>query len=136
MLSIYPTILRYNRFVYHLTREERIQQIKKQGLKPQNGERCQKIGDTNKGVYFFDSLGYLYDWIEELYPQICEELYLLRFNIKNRKWYIQDATIGDYYLKTPVRKESLQYITLSDIETYYEQVREDKHIKEIKWKNF
>lgn len=92
--------------------------IKVKGLVPQNGERCKKAKDENRAVYFFDYISNLHNWIDNLYPEHNKDLYLLRFSIKKKHWYVKDLFAGEYYLKTNVSPKQIKYLKIQDIDDY------------------
>ncbi len=114
-LSFNPNpIFYYDSFVYHLTRKEYMKDIVTQGLKPLCGENSKSIGDTRKAIYFFDCLQYLYDWCDALYSiENYNQLELLRFNLKRRKWYRGYSGWGEGYLERKVLPERIDYAIVS-----------------------
>lgn len=102
-------------YVHHLTTRDKIAEIITKGLVPRIGTRSESINDKNKAIYFFDSITLLDDWIEELYKDRNKsDLELLRFNLKNRKWFHRDIDIGDFYLKTRVNPNSIEFLSIYD----------------------
>ena len=92
-----------------------MQEVIKRGLIPQNRDRCQSVLDSNTGVYFFDSLYSVDDWIDKLYQSKDKEnLELLRFDLLNRKWKIQNQVIGDFYLTRKVNPNGITYLRMLD----------------------
>lgn len=103
-------IWRKNHFVYHITKKENIEGIIKKGLVPQIGDRSKLIGDNTKGVFFFDSPSFLEFWIYELYENnTINDIELLRFNLKNRKWFSKDREIGDFYTPNIILPSRIEY---------------------------
>ena len=112
-------IWRKDHFVCHLTEETNMSSIINQGLLPSNGKRCQSVNDERVGLFFFDGLYNLQNWAEVLYKNNeLEALKILRFNIKNRKWYIDNSNeraLG-FYLTNKVLPESISYLNITDKE--------------------
>lgn len=67
MIVLEPFIWREDHYSYHITNTEAMEGICKNGLKPLVGDRSKSIGDNIKGIFFFDSLYLINDWIERLY---------------------------------------------------------------------
>jgi len=110
-------IWREDHFVCHLTEEENMQSIMDKGLLPSNGKRCQSANDKRVGVFFFDGLHNLQNWAEVLYKNNeLEALKLLRFNLKNRKWFIDNSNelaLG-FYLPNKVLPEKISYLDITN----------------------
>ena len=116
MIILKPFVWRKDHFAYHLTSSDYMKMICSQGLKPLCGERSQSVGDDTKGVFFFDCLESVLDWIDYLYKdRNVEELELLRFNLKNRKWVKQNDC--EFYLPHKVLPERVEYLRIYDQET-------------------
>lgn len=108
-------IWRKDHHVFHITNMEAMENICKYGLKPLCGERSKSVGDDIKGIFFFDSIRSVSDWIDALYKNrdICE-LELLRFNLKHRKWIKKNNS--EFYLPNKVLPERIEYLRLYDTE--------------------
>lgn len=117
MIVIKEFIWYEDHFVLHITKEEKMIRIMEKGLLPLNGERCSQIGDEWKGVFCLDALSSVEDWATELYERHeLETLKLLRFNLKRRKWYIDnsnDLAFG-MYLPYKVLPEKISYLDIKD----------------------
>lgn len=108
-------IIYWDYFVYHLTRKEYMEKIVTQGLKPMCGENSKSIGDTKKAIYFFDNLRFLEDWVDALYGiENANNLELLRFNLKRRKWKPLDVEFGEGYIERKIPSEKIEYADLLD----------------------
>lgn len=131
-------IWRKDHFVYHLTKKEYMDGIIEKGLVPQIGDRSKSVGDNIKGVFFFDSM-YDYDfWLTALYNDIGEdELELLRFNLKNRKWFSKNQYIGDFYTPNVVLPNKIEYLELYNIDYGWTNslLYLDDESYEKRWKN-
>ena len=115
MIILNEFIWREDHYAYHLTNIESMNKICIQGLKPLNGERSKSINDDTNGIYFFDYLGSVYNWIEMLYKnKNIYELELLRFNLKNRKWILKNE--NEFYLTNKVKPEKIEYLRILDKE--------------------
>lgn len=115
MIIVNEFIWRSDHYAFHLTNKKAIGSISKQGLKPLCGKRSKSVGDDTKGIYFFDCLGSVTDWIEALYEnKNIEELELLRFNLKNRKWLKRND--NEFYLLNKVLPEKIEYLRIYDPE--------------------
>ena len=107
-------------FGYHITNIESMESICKEGLKPMLGERSISIGETEKRIFFTCCLNEIPKWIGLLYEKRnIEELELLRFNIKRRKWHMRvGSTIYDpqeFYLEKMVKPKSIEYTRIIDL---------------------
>lgn len=106
-------------FVCHITEEKNMTGIIEKGLIPLNGERCKRVEDNRKGVFFLDGLNHVEDWACLMYEQSeLQRLRLLRFNLKKRKWYIDnssDYSLG-FYLPYKVLPERISYLDIRDNE--------------------
>ncbi len=88
----------FNLYGYHITSIEKLASIKKQGLLPQCGKRCQQVGDIINAIYFFPALSLVEDWVSVLYnKKDIPYLNLLRFSLKDIDFYIQSSECGDCY---------------------------------------
>lgn len=110
-------IWKSDHFVCHITEEKNMLSIIKNGLLPLNGERCKSVMDDRNGVFCLDGVHNVQYWIEELYEQYeLETLKLLRFNLKERKWYIDNS--NDYafgmYLPHKVLPQKLDFLQMKD----------------------
>lgn len=106
-------IFYYNHYAYHLTKKEYMLDIVIQGLKPLCGENSKCVGDTRKAIYFFDKLRFLYDWVDALYSrEDADQLELLRFNLKRRKYHFLSQCEG--YVERKIPPEKIEYAVLSD----------------------
>ena len=115
MIIINEFIWKRDHYAFHLTNKKAIDDISRQGLKPLCGERSKSVGDDTKGIYFFDCLGSVTNWIEALYEnKNIEELELLRFNLKNRKWLMNNC--NEFYLLNKVSPEKIEYLRIYDPE--------------------
>lgn len=113
MVILKEFIWRKDHTAYHLTNKDSMKSICCQGLKPLCGERSKSVGDNTKGVFFFDLLESVSNWIDWLYKnRDVSELELLRFNIKNRKWFKQDDC--EFYLTHKVLPERIEYLRIYD----------------------
>ncbi len=103
-------------FVYHLTKKEYMKGIIEKGLIPQVGDRSESIGDDIKGIFFFDWMECYDFWVTALYSDICKnELELLRFNLKNRKWFSRNEGIREFYTPNIVLPNEIEYLELYNI---------------------
>lgn len=110
-------IWRKDHFAYHITKKEYMESIIKKGLIPQIGDRSKSVGDDIKGVFFFDCMEDYDFWLTVLYNAICEdELELLRFNLKNRKWFSRNKYIGDFYTPNIVLPNKIEYLELYNVD--------------------
>ncbi len=75
--------------------------------------------DDRKGVFCLDGIHHVEDWACALYEQYeLETLKLLRFNLKRRKWYLDnsnDLALG-FYLPYKVMPEKISYLDIRDSE--------------------
>ena len=99
---------------YHITETKNMNSIKIQGLKRKNGERCQKINDDIKGIFFTDNIYGVGKWIEWLYPDTdITSLILLRFNLLHRKFHYKSFFSDEYYSLVPkIKPEKLWYLEI------------------------
>ena len=110
-------IWRKDHYVCHLTEESNMESIIEKGLLPSNGKRCQSVKDERVGVFCFDGLHHAKDWAEILYDKSeLETLKILRFNLKNRKWHIDNsnAFVLGMYLPYKVLPERLSYLCITN----------------------
>ena len=108
-------IWRIDHYAYYLTNIEAMRYICSEGLKPICGERSKSVNDDIKGIFFFENLYMINDWIDALYKnKNIYELELLRFNLKNRKWLMRN--IDEYYLTNKVQPNKIEYLRLCDKE--------------------
>ena len=116
MIVLEPFIWREDHYSYHITNTEAMKGICKNGLKPLVGDRSMSVGDNIKGIFFFDSLYSINDWIERLYKdKDIYELELLRFNIKQRKWNMRRCyEYVEFYLLNKVAQDKIEYLRLYD----------------------
>ena len=115
MIILNDFIWRKDHYAYHLTNIESMNNICIKGLKPVNGERSKSKNDEINGIYFFDYLGSVNDWIDLLYKdKNIYELELLRFNLKNRKWILKNE--NEFYLTNKVKPEKIEYLRILDKE--------------------
>ena len=116
MIILEPFIWRENHYSYHLTNIEAMEGICKNGLIPLVGDRSKSVGDNIKGVFFFDSLYLMNDWIERLYEnKDIYQLELLRFNLKGRKWNVRHCyEYDEFYLFNKVVQDKIEYLRLYD----------------------
>lgn len=113
MIIIKEFIWRTDHYAYHITNIEAMKNICNEGLKPLCGERSKSVGDDIKGIFFFDSLYSVNKWINALYEnKDIHELELLRFNLKQRKWIMQNPS--EFYLVHKVRPDKIEYLRLFD----------------------
>lgn len=108
-------IWRKDHFVCHITEEKNISSIMEKGLIPTNGERCKFVGDDRTGVFFLDGIMDVRTWITALYEQKnYEKLKLLRFNLKNLKWFIDDSNnyAPGFYLLHKINPEKISYLDI------------------------
>jgi len=102
-------------FAYHITLKDNINSIIEKGLIPSLGQRSISACDNEKAIYFFDSLLNLNDWMEKLYSdKNKDDLEVLRFNLRGRKWYLHNGG-EDFYLKRKVNIDKLEMLRLYDI---------------------
>ena len=110
-------IWRNDHYAYHLTESKNIKLIQEKGLVPMIGKRSISVNDNIKAIYFFDNIYSTEDWINELYKdKDPSNLELLRFNLKNRKWYIKDLETGEFYLTRIILPSKIEYLRLYDEE--------------------
>lgn len=77
------------------------------------GDRSKSVGDDVKGIFFFDGLSSTNEWIEMLYENAnAEELELLRFNLKDRKWIMHNGE--DFYLAEGIPANKIEYVRVFD----------------------
>lgn len=115
MIVLKEFIWKVDHYAYHVTDKKNLASIAMHGLLPKCGDRSKSIGDTRKAIYFFDCLESVYDWAEWLYEdKNIEDLALLRFNLKRRKWHIQNIHEGDFYLDNKVDKEAIELLYVYD----------------------
>lgn len=110
-------IWKKDHFVCHITEEQNMPSIIEKGLIPMNGERCRFVMDNRTGVFCLDGVHNVQAWAEALYEEYeLETLKLLRFNLKRRKWYIDnsnDLAFG-MYLPYKVLPEKISYLDIRD----------------------
>lgn len=110
-------IWKTDHFVCHITEEKNIASIIEKGLIPMNGKRCRSVMDNRTGVFCLDGLHNVETWAEVLYEQYeLETLKLLRFNLKRRKWYLDnsnDLALG-IYLPYKVLPEKISYLDIKN----------------------
>jgi hypothetical protein len=115
MIFLKEFVWRVDHYAYHLTLNRNIPYIQAKGLVPQTGQNSKAVGDSRRAIYFFDCLGSVLDWISALYPnEDIENIELLRFNLKNRIWGVQNQEIGDFYIERPVKVDKLSYLRIYD----------------------
>lgn len=103
-------------YAYHITNTDAMKNICKEGLKPSVGKRSLKAGDNIKGIFFFDGLIFMNEWIDFLYEdKNILELELLRFNIKKLKWTIHNS--NEFYITNDVNQKEIEYLRLFDKDT-------------------
>ena len=108
-------IWKTDHYGYHITNIDAMKNICVEGLKPLCGERSKLADDNFNGIFFFDNLYNLNEWIDVLYKnKNIYELELLRFNIKQRKWIIKNP--DEFYLIHKVNKEKIEYLRFYDEE--------------------
>lgn len=121
-------------FVYHITEKSNLDEIRKVGLKPFCGERSKSVDETRNAIYFFDNLFSTENWIDELYKNKDKtSLELLRFNLKRRKWYIQNQMIGDFYLLRPVLPEKIELLKRTDEKNIIHPLTDIVYQKKLIW---
>ena len=104
-------------FVFHITEEKNMLSIMENGLLPLNGDRCKSIMDERQGVFCLDGLYNVENWAEILYGKSdLETLKLLRFNLKRRKWYMDNSNPNAFgmYLPYKVLSNKLDYLKMID----------------------
>lgn len=102
-------------YAYHITQTKNIESIKQNGLQLMCGRRSLESNDTRSAIYFSDALYLVEQWIDLLYKtKNKHELELLKFNIKGKKWYVQDETIGDFFLLKPVLPDTIDILSKYD----------------------
>ena len=113
-------IWKKDHYVFHITNTDAMASICSQGLIPLCGERSKSVNDNTKGIFFFDALSSVSDWVNTLYEtKDIYELELLRFNIKNRSWKIQSNDpygLNEFYLIRKVLPEKIEYLRIYDTE--------------------
>ncbi len=115
MIIIDEFIWKTDHYAYHITNTDAMRHICNEGLKPLCGERSKSVNDDIKGIFFFENLYMINDWIDALYKnKNIYELELLRFNLKNRKWLMRN--IDEYYLTNKVQPNKIEYLRLCDKE--------------------
>lgn len=115
MIILKEFIWRKDHYAFHITNIEAMENICIYGLKPLCGKRSISVGDDIKGIFFFDDLYSVLEWIDALYKnKNIYELELLRFNLKNRKWIKYDA--DEFYLPNKVLRERIEYLRIYNIE--------------------
>ncbi len=108
-------IWRKDHFAYHITKKENMESIIEKGLIPQIGDRSKSVGDDIKAVYFIDDLSRLDEWIEALYKdEELKDLEILKFNLKNRKWYIKFLDDGEFYTPNIILPNKIEFLRLYD----------------------
>lgn len=101
--------------MYHITKKENMESIIEKGLIPQIGDRSKSVGDDIKAVYFIDDLNKLDEWIEALYKdKELKDLEILKFNLKNRKWYIKFLDDGEFYTPNIILPNKIEFLRLYD----------------------
>lgn len=104
-------------YVCHITEEKNMFGIMEKGLLPLNGERCSFVLDNRKGVFCLDGVHNVQYWANALYETFdLDTLKLLRFNLKRRKWYIDNSNefaLG-FYLPNKVLPERIDYLQMKD----------------------
>lgn len=130
-------IWRTDFYAYHVTNIDNIDSICKEGLKPLCGDRSKLVYDNTKGIYFFINLYNAPAWIDALYKNKDKyELELLRFNLKNRKWFISGD--DEYYLIHKVKPEKIEYLRIFNNNEYlpldFDKIIDEELIK-IEWNN-
>ena len=85
---------------YHVTLESNLKSILSLGLIPSIGERSENLGETEKAVYFFNSLqecdNALWNWLGEEFEDIEEDLVIIEVNI-DEKWIELDENGEVFY---------------------------------------
>ena len=115
MIILNEFIWRQNHDAFHITNTEAMMRICMNGLIPMCGERSRSVGDDTKGIFFFDCLGSVSNWIDLLYrDRDIYELELLRFNLKGRKWFIHNS--DEFYLTNKVLPNRIEYLRIYDVE--------------------
>ena len=108
-----PFIWYKDHYVYHITNKSNMKSIREKGLIPSLGDRSLKVGDNIKAIFFFDNIYNLDEWCDALYKDCNkDELEVLRFNLKRRKWYIHDGE--DFYIKSKVDATKLEFLKAYD----------------------
>jgi hypothetical protein len=107
-------IWKTDQYGYHITSVESMKGICTKGLIPSLGERSKSVGETEKGIFFIYNLYEMHEWINTLYKERnIQELELLRFNLKNRKWHMRVGysinDLQEFYLVNKVLPERIQY---------------------------
>ena len=128
MIILEEFIWNEDHYAYHLTHKNNIEKIIKEGLIPLCKERSISKNDVKNSIYFFDRLSNAFDWSYYLYNSAnLQELELLRFNLKNKKWFFHNNG-EDFYLDSKLLPKELEF--LSNIE---EVVTEDDLDKQLIW---
>lgn len=121
-------------YAYHITEKSNIDMIREKGLIPLCGERSLSVGDKISAIYFFDYLYSASDWAYWLYNDYKEELELLRFNLKRRKWYSKDQYIGDFYLTKPILPDNIDILKRIDEDGNTFTLDDITYEKKLIWK--
>ena len=111
MITTNKFIWKIDYYAYHITNTEAMKSICREGLKPSVGERSKLSGDNISGIFFFNNLYFVNDWIEKLYKDknICE-LELLRFNLKELNWIIRNP--NEFYLNCNIMDDKIEYLRI------------------------
>ena len=110
MIILEEFIWNEDHYAYHLTHKHNINKIVNEGLIPMCKERSISHNDTFPAIYFFDNLYNLFDWSYFLYNKNnLNELELLRFNLKRKKWFLHNGE--DFYLKEKIKPNELTYLS-------------------------
>ena len=113
MIVLDEFIWKEDHYVYHITNADAMEVICQEGLKPLCGDRSKSVGEDIKGIFFFDGLPSTNEWIEMLYENAnVEELELLRFNLKGRKWIMHNGE--DFYLTEGIPTNKIEYVRVFD----------------------
>lgn len=98
-------------YAYHITNTTAMRNICIEGLLPSLGERSKLAGDSINGIFFFNNICFINDWIEKLYKEKnIYELELLRFNLKGLRWIIRNS--NEFYLLDKVNREEIEYLRI------------------------
>lgn len=117
MIILEEFIWNEDHYAYHLTHKHNINKIVTEGLIPMCKERSKANEDTKEAIYFFDNLKNMFDWSYYLYNASLQELELLRFNLKGRKWFLHNNG-EDFYLQKQIKPNEIDYLSnLQELES-------------------
>mgnify|MGYP003305981478 CR=1 FL=1 len=130
MIIVNEFIWRSDHYAFHLTNKKAIGSISKQGLKPLCGKRSKSVGDDTKGIYFFDCLGSVTDWIEALYENklsvVFEDINLARETLDNVREFIRNHPTVYISTHTPLGYENLENNKVMDLDNPPKTIQPEK----------